>query len=71
MDDDITNDFNLSLDIDIKFKRVSEIRSTTVVLSNDTHAVKVSLSKEDIREKYPWDYNILTGYRVINERNSN
>jgi uncharacterized protein DUF3644 len=60
VDDDITNDFNLSLDIDIKFKRVSEIGTTAVVLSNDPDAIKVSLSEEDIREKYPWDYKILT-----------
>jgi hypothetical protein len=60
VDDDVTNDFNLSLDIDIKFRRVAEKEATSVVISNDSDAIKVKLSEEDIREKYPWDYNILT-----------
>lgn len=61
VDDDVSNDFNFSLDIDINFRRVSEKGATTAVtLSNDPDAIKISLSEEDIREKYPWDYKILT-----------
>ena len=60
VNDDVSNDFNLSLDIDIKVRRVSEKEEMTVRLSNDPDAIKISLSEEDIREKYPWDYKILT-----------
>jgi hypothetical protein len=59
VEDEITNDFNLSLDIDIKFKRVADKGTTSVIISNDPDAIKVKLSEEDIREKFPWDYNIL------------
>jgi len=31
-----------------------------LTLTNDPNAVPVVLSEEDIRDKYPWDYNILT-----------
>ena len=60
VDDDVSNDFNLSLDIDIKVRRVSEKEEMTVRQSNDPDAIKIYLSEEDIREKYPWDYKILT-----------
>ena len=60
VDDDVSNDFNLSLDIAINVRRVSEKEEMTVRLSNDPDAIKIYLSEEDIREKYPWDYKILT-----------
>ncbi|MEA1947117.1 MAG: DUF3644 domain-containing protein, partial [Thermodesulfobacteriota bacterium] len=60
VNDDVSNDFNLSLDVDIKVRRVSEKEEMTVRLSNDPDAIKIYLSEEDIREKYPWDYKILT-----------
>jgi hypothetical protein len=60
VDDDVSKDFNLSLDIDIKVRRVSEKEEMTVRQSNDPDAIKFYLSEEDIREKYPWDYKILT-----------
>ena len=60
VNDDVSNDFNLSLDIDIKVRRVSEKEEMAVRQSNDPDAIKIYLSEEDIREKYPWDYKILT-----------
>ena len=60
VNDDVSNDFNLTLDIDIKLKKVSSTESSSVQISNDPYATKVFLSEEDIREKYPWDYQILT-----------
>ena len=60
VNDDVSNDFNLSLDIVINVRRVSEKEEMTVRLSNDPDAIKISLSEEDIREKYPLDYKILT-----------
>ena len=60
INDDISNDFNLTLDIDIKIRRVSNKDAPTFQLSNDPDATKITLAEEDIREKYPWDYKILT-----------
>lgn len=61
IDDDVSKDFNLSLDIEINFKRISDKSSSTnVTLSNSPDAIPVKLSEEDIRQKYPWDYDILT-----------
>ncbi len=60
VDDDVSNDFNLTLDIDIKLKKVSSGEFSSVQITNAPDAIKVSLSEEDIREKYPWDYQILT-----------
>jgi hypothetical protein len=60
IDDDVTNDFNLTLDIDIKVRKGGSGTNSSVQISNDPDAVKISLSEEDIREKYPWDYKILT-----------
>lgn len=58
--DDETKNFNFSLDIEIKFKRVSEDRGTHVRISDDPDAIPICLTEEDIREKYPWSYDILT-----------
>jgi len=60
VNDDVSNDFNLTLDIDIKVRRVSDKKAPSFSLSNDPDATKITLSEEDIREKYPWDYKILT-----------
>lgn len=40
VDDDVSKDFNLSLDIDIKVRRVSEKEEMTVRQSNDPDAIK-------------------------------
>ena len=60
VDDDISNDFNLSIDINLKLCRVSDSSATEVSISNSPDAVPVTLQEEDIRERYPWDYKILT-----------
>jgi hypothetical protein len=60
-DDDETNEFNFTLNIDIKFRRANtSLDATEVLVTNDKNAVKVQLTEDDIREKYPWDYKILT-----------
>ena len=56
IDDDETKDFNLSLDIDIRLKKVSKAGSTKVIISNSPDAIPITLEEENIREKYPWDY---------------
>lgn len=60
VDDDIMNDFNLSLNIGIKIMRVSEAAGAEVVISDGSDAIPIKLEEENIREKYPWDYDILT-----------
>jgi hypothetical protein len=60
IEDNISNDFNLSLDIEVKFKKVRTQEATPVVVDpTSPDAVLISLSEEDIREKYPWDYKML------------
>lgn len=61
-DDDVSNNVNLTLDIEIKLKKVSQDSPSTgfTLTSSKDGATKVILSEEDIREKYPWDYGILT-----------
>ena len=60
INDDETSDFNLSLDIDIRFKRSSKDGLTNVAISNSPDAIPITLEEENVREKYPWDYGILT-----------
>lgn len=60
VNDDETQDFNLSLDIDIKLKRTSSSESAAVSISDSPDAIPVTLEEEDIREKYPWEYGILS-----------
>ena len=60
VEDDETNDFNLSLQIDVKFRRSGTAAGPGVRLTTDPSAVAVRLTEEDVREKYPWTYQILT-----------
>lgn len=59
IDDDVSNDTNLSLDIAVRLRRTSQAAAEMRV-TNNPGAVEVQLSEEDVRDKYPWDYNILT-----------
>jgi len=60
IDDDTTRDFNLSLDLDIRIRRVADATAPTVRISDSPDATPITLREEDIREQYPWDYSILT-----------
>lgn len=57
---DDNGDFNTSLSIEIKLKRSKEDSAIKFSLSNDPTAVSVKLEEADIREKYPWSYDLLT-----------
>ena len=61
-DDEDASNFNLSLKIDVKFQKVkSDSKSGLEVnVTNDPSAPTVRLSEEDMMEKYPWSYEILT-----------
>lgn len=57
--DDESSDFNFTLGMDVKLRRVGVGEQVSVSLSNDPSAIKVTLAEQDIREKFPWDYQIL------------
>ena len=65
VDDKAANDTNLSLGIDIKFSRSAK-SDVEVRVTNNPDAVEVQLSEEDVRDKYPWSYGILSG-RLANQ----
>jgi hypothetical protein len=52
-------DFAVALRLSLKMERSSKPSATKVQISKDHDALKVTLSEEDIREKYPWDYDQL------------
>ena len=57
--DDIGN-YNLTLRIDVKFQKVKSTSGLPVQITTDPTAMAVRLTEEDITDKYPWDYDILT-----------
>ena len=59
----VANPFHVSLELKLSFKRSAAIPGAVpVIVSNDADALKVTLSEEDVRQKYPWDYADLTGH---------
>jgi len=54
------SDYNIALNLDIKFKKSISKDAIEVVLSKDINAIKVTLTEEQINEKYPLDYAKLT-----------
>lgn len=57
---DVSN-YNLTLKIDLKFQKVKSTTGLPVTISpNDPTATIVQLSEEDINDKYPWNYDVLT-----------
>lgn len=53
-------DYNLTLRIDIKFQKVKSNTGLPVQVTNDPNTPALRLSEEDITDKYPWDYEVLT-----------
>lgn len=56
-------DYHVSLDVNISFKRTPAAATNAVIVTNDPNdpnAIHVNLSEEDIRQQYPWDYGTLT-----------
>lgn len=58
--DEMVGDYNLTLRIDVKFQKVKSTSGVPVKITNDPNATVVMLSEEDITEKYPWDYDVLS-----------
>jgi len=53
-------DFNISLSVNVKFTKAKTDDAELVRISNDPEATPITIKEEDIREKFPWDYKILT-----------
>jgi hypothetical protein len=56
-------DYHVSLDVNISFKRTSAAAANAIIVTNDLNdpnAVHVNISEEDIRKQYPWNYADLT-----------
>lgn len=54
------SDYSVALEVDVRFKRTSGESFTEVRLTRDPDAAPVRLEEEDILERYPWGYQILT-----------
>jgi hypothetical protein len=57
--DEIGN-YNLTLRIDVKLQKVKSNSGLPFQTTTDPSAMIVRLTEEDITDKYPWDYDILT-----------
>ncbi|MES1942448.1 hypothetical protein T5B8_19518 [Salinisphaera sp. T5B8] len=53
-------DFNVSLNVNVKFTKSKSEDAELVRITNNPGATPITLKEEDVREKYPWDYKILT-----------
>lgn len=59
-DDGVDEDCNFILGVDIRFCRSQPgIGVAEVQVSNSPNAIPVTLSEEDVRNQFPWDYGIL------------
>jgi hypothetical protein len=59
-DDTEYSNYNLALKIDVKFQKAKSTTGVSVQITNDPDAPAFRLSEENLMEKYPWDYKILT-----------
>jgi hypothetical protein len=52
--------FSVTVSVDVKFVRSKSRDAIPVIVTKDRKATAIQLTDEQIREKYPWDYNRLT-----------
>ncbi|MBT2326593.1 DUF3644 domain-containing protein [Variovorax paradoxus] len=52
-------DYAVALRMQVKLEKSVLANASKVMLTKDDDAVKVTLSEQDIRERYPWDYSDL------------
>jgi len=57
---DEPSNYNLTLKIDVKFLKGKSTGAMPVQITNEPDAPAVRLAEEDIIDKYPWDYGVLT-----------
>lgn len=58
--DQDVRDCNLTLKIDVKFQKGNSKTGSRYQLTNDPSAPTIRLVEEEINDKYPWDYEVLT-----------
>jgi hypothetical protein len=56
------SDYHVSLEVNLSFRRTSAAAANAVTVTDDPNALKVTMSEEDIRQQYPWDYDDLTSH---------
>lgn len=59
-DGDEPTEYNLTLKIDVQFQKGKSTGAMPVQVTDDNDAPEIQLKEEEIIDKYPWDYNILT-----------
>jgi hypothetical protein len=59
--DDPNSPYSVTVNIEIKFIRSKAKDALTTQITNDPSATPIRLTEEQIRERYPWDYDVLTG----------
>ena len=57
---DPTSPYSVAVSVDLKFTKSRTESAVHVNRSRDVSAISLTLSEEDIRERYPWDYATLT-----------
>ena len=55
-----TDEYSIALNIDVKFSKSTTKEAIKVALSQDDDSIKVTLTEEQLKEKYPMDYATLT-----------
>lgn len=58
-DPDPNSPYAVGLKVQVKFERSRLATASKVQVTNDPDAVKVFLTEQDVRERYPWDYKTL------------
>ncbi len=53
-------EYHVSLKVNVSFERQKTDSAAAVYVTDDPSALHVTLSEEDIRKRYPWDYPELT-----------
>jgi hypothetical protein len=58
---DATSDFAVAVRLHVKVEKSRLATASKVQISKDADAVKIVMSEQDVRDKYPWDYAELCG----------
>jgi len=58
-DSDAGSPYSVAVRMQIKFERSKLTSASKVQITNDPDAVKVILTEDDIRDRYPWDHKTL------------
>lgn len=58
-DPDEGSPYAVAIRVQVKLERSKLATASKVQITNDPDAVKVVLSEQDVRERYPWDYKAL------------